>query len=206
LLNLAAALEARSVPYYLRIAGSGPEEAGLRERGDELAALTGRRSIEFLGRVPHSDMAAVWQATDVCLLVSNYEGTSVAMLEAMANGSVPVVTDVSGTKAVVAHGENGFTFPVGANGWRVGGLFTANRLSHPKIPNYVLQNIPRDPGDTYGYNLGVGAGRLDGPTTLFVDIIIEPMRSETAHAGTPGGRQPLRQREGSRSSRLPAAS
>jgi hypothetical protein len=69
--------------------------------------------------------------------------------------------------------------PVGTNGWRVGGLLTANRLSHPKIPNYVLQNIPRDPGDTYGYNLGVGAGRLDGPTSFFVDIIIEPMRSET---------------------------
>ena len=69
--------------------------------------------------------------------------------------------------------------PVGANGWRVGGLLTANRLSHPKIPNYVLQNIPRDPGDTYGYNLGVGAGRSDGPTTFFVDIVIEPMRSET---------------------------
>jgi hypothetical protein len=69
--------------------------------------------------------------------------------------------------------------PVGANGWRVGGLVTANRLSHPKIPNYVLQNVPRDPGDTYGYNLGVGAGRLAGPTTFFVDLVIEPMRSET---------------------------
>ena len=69
--------------------------------------------------------------------------------------------------------------PVGTSGWRIGGLLTANRLSHPKIPNYVLQNIPRDPGDTYGYNLGVGAGRLAGPTTVFVDIVIEPMRSET---------------------------
>jgi hypothetical protein len=69
--------------------------------------------------------------------------------------------------------------PVGTSGWRIGGLVTANRLSHPKIPNYVLQNIPRDPGDTYGYNLGLGAGRLAGPTSFFVDLVIEPMRSET---------------------------
>ena len=69
--------------------------------------------------------------------------------------------------------------PVGTDGWRVGGLLTANRLSHPKIPNYVLQNIPRDPGDTYGYNVGIGAARLAGPSSFFVDLIVEPMRSET---------------------------
>ncbi|HET9011225.1 MAG TPA: hypothetical protein VFN38_05385 [Gemmatimonadaceae bacterium] len=69
--------------------------------------------------------------------------------------------------------------PVGTAGWRVGGLVTANRLSHPKIPNYVLQNIPRDPGTTYGYDLGVGAARIAGGSSFFVDLIVEPMRSET---------------------------
>lgn len=69
--------------------------------------------------------------------------------------------------------------PVGTDGWRVGGLVTANRLAHPKIPNYVLQNVPRDPGTTYGYNLGVGAARVAGPSSFYVDLILEPMTSET---------------------------
>jgi hypothetical protein len=69
--------------------------------------------------------------------------------------------------------------PVGTDGWRLGGLVTANRLSHPKIPNYVLQNIPRDPGTTYGYNVGVGAARMAGPTSFYADLILEPMRADT---------------------------
>lgn len=72
-----------------------------------------------------------------------------------------------------------FYRPVGTDGWRVGGLVTANRLSHPKIPNYVIQNIPRDPGTTYGYDVGVGAARIAGLSSFFVDLIIEPMTSET---------------------------
>jgi hypothetical protein len=69
--------------------------------------------------------------------------------------------------------------PVGTDGWRVGGLVTANRLSHPKIPNYVVQSIPRDPGTTYGYDIGVGAARIAGPSSFFVDLIVQPMTSAT---------------------------
>jgi hypothetical protein len=69
--------------------------------------------------------------------------------------------------------------PVGKSGWRVGGLLTANRLAHPKIPNYVLQNVPRDPGTTYGYDIGIGAARVVGPSSFYVDLIIEPLTSET---------------------------
>lgn len=69
--------------------------------------------------------------------------------------------------------------PVGSDGWRVGGLLTANHLSHPRIPNYTIQDIPRDPGNTYGYNIGVGAARIAGPSSFFIDVIVEPMRSET---------------------------
>lgn len=76
-----------------------------------------------------------------------------------------------------AHTE--YTRPVGNEGWRVGVLGTANVLDHPKIPNYVLQNIPRDPGTTYAFNVGLGAARVAGPLTLGVDVVLEPMRSST---------------------------
>ncbi len=81
------------------------------------------------------------------------------------------------TRIAGLHSE--YTVPFGTRGWRFGALATANRLGHPKIPNYSFQNIPRDPGNTNAYNLGVGLAREAGPLTFAADVIIEPMNSDT---------------------------
>lgn len=69
--------------------------------------------------------------------------------------------------------------PIGENGWRVGGLFTANRKTHPKIPNYELMNIPRDPGHSNAFNLGVGLAKETEKTRFGLDLVYEPAVSET---------------------------
>ncbi|MGQ0538992.1 MAG: hypothetical protein ACT4R6_08620 [Gemmatimonadaceae bacterium] len=69
--------------------------------------------------------------------------------------------------------------PLTANGWRIGWLGTFNRHSHPKIPNYQIQSIPRDPGTTWAYNLGFGLARHVGPASFGIDVIYEPMRAKT---------------------------
>ena len=66
-----------------------------------------------------------------------------------------------------------------APGWRVGAAATVNRKSHPKIPNYSIQNIPRDPGTTWAYEAGFGFSRARGPTTFGIDIVVQPIWSET---------------------------
>lgn len=81
-------------------------------------------------------------------------------------------SNISGVHAEYSH-------PFGANGWRAGWLVTANRQTHPKIPNYQIMNIPRDPGRSDGFNLGVGLGRTRGGTTVGVDVVVEPIRSRT---------------------------
>jgi hypothetical protein len=72
-----------------------------------------------------------------------------------------------------------YSRPVGSEGWHLGWLGTVNRLSHPKIPNYVIQNIPRDPGTTYSFNAGVGIGRSVRGTSFAADLIYEPMFADT---------------------------
>jgi len=72
-----------------------------------------------------------------------------------------------------------YSRPIGSEGWRLGWLGTANRLSHPKIPNYVIQNIPRDPGTTYSFNAGAGIGRSVRGTSFAADLIYEPMFADT---------------------------
>jgi hypothetical protein len=73
----------------------------------------------------------------------------------------------------------GYRRPVGTRGWQVGGLLTTNWKSHPKIPNYEIMNIPRDPGNSWAYNFGVGIARTSGPTVFGVDLIWEPIWSDT---------------------------
>lgn len=72
-----------------------------------------------------------------------------------------------------------YSRPMGSEGWRLGWLGTVNRLSHPKIPNYVIQNIPRDPGTTYSFNGGVGIGRSIRGTSFAGDVIYEPIFADT---------------------------
>ena len=66
-----------------------------------------------------------------------------------------------------------------APGWRVGVSATVNRKSHPKIPNYEIQNIPRDPGTTWAYEAGFGIAWTQGATTFGFDVVLQPIWSET---------------------------
>ncbi|MDH3457509.1 MAG: hypothetical protein OER90_11790, partial [Gemmatimonadota bacterium] len=94
----------------------------------------------------------------------------------------------------------GYVQPIGRHGWRVGGTLTGNWKDHPKIPNYEIMNIPRDPGHSTAFDIGVGVAKVAGPTTFGIDIVYEPGTSDTwaeaeeaigtASGGTipPGGR------------------
>jgi hypothetical protein len=65
------------------------------------------------------------------------------------------------------------------NGWTLGGRINGDWKWHPKIPNYDLMQIPRDPGNSEAYNLGVGLARKRSGYTFGVDFIYEPIWSHT---------------------------
>jgi hypothetical protein len=73
----------------------------------------------------------------------------------------------------------GYQQPIGERGWRLGGVLTGNWKSHPKIPNYEIMNIPRDPGSSAAFNVGVGIAKVVGPTIFGIDIVYEPGTSDT---------------------------
>jgi hypothetical protein len=73
----------------------------------------------------------------------------------------------------------GYVQPIGRHGWRLGGTLTGNWKSHPKIPNYEIMNIPRDPGNSTAFDIGVGVAKVLGPTTFGIDIVYEPGTSDT---------------------------
>ena len=81
------------------------------------------------------------------------------------------------TRTLGAHFE--WDREVGADGWRIGATLTANHKSHPKIPNYDIQRIPRDPGTTWAYEMGFGIGRTRKSTTFGIDLAYQPIWSHT---------------------------
>ncbi len=112
LLNLVEVLQKEQVNFQLRIIGDGRDKEILRRKIDLLDQEIQQR-IKLEGCLSPDQMPDVWQSADIFILVSEYEGTSIAMLEAMAQGCVPVVTRVSGVAAVVQHKMDGFSVPVG---------------------------------------------------------------------------------------------
>jgi hypothetical protein len=68
---------------------------------------------------------------------------------------------------------------------RLGFLLTGNTKAHPKIPNYSIVNIPRDPGNSAMFNMGVGVSNTSGPAIVAAEVIYEPGRSHTWAYGDP---------------------
>ncbi|MEO0406183.1 MAG: glycosyltransferase family 4 protein [Cyanobacteria bacterium P01_A01_bin.135] len=104
-------LAGEGIPVTLTIAGGGPDEADLVAAAEPLVQ---QGLIKFIGIVPHDEMPSLLQDHDVFLMTSAYEGMPNALLEAMGQGCIPVVTDIdSGIPEVVTDGESGFLVPVG---------------------------------------------------------------------------------------------
>jgi glycosyltransferase involved in cell wall biosynthesis len=97
--------------FVFDIIGEGDHFSSLN---DEMHDRFPAGVVRFHQRVPHQEMPNVWKGHDIFLQVSDFEGTSVSMLEAMAYGVVPVVTSASsGIAGVIRPSQNGFVVPVG---------------------------------------------------------------------------------------------
>jgi hypothetical protein len=62
---------------------------------------------------------------------------------------------------------------------RLGFVLAGSTKAHPKIPNYNIVDIPRDPGNSAVFNLGVGLSRAEAGTTMAMEVVFEPGRSHT---------------------------
>lgn len=103
----AAAAECRDDPRLrFLVIGQGPLEPALRELHWSLGL---ERTVMFLGH--HPDPPALVAGADLFTLSSVHEGLPIAMLEAMAMGVPPVVTEVGGVAEVVTDGVDGVLVP-----------------------------------------------------------------------------------------------
>jgi glycosyltransferase involved in cell wall biosynthesis len=98
-----AKLVAKCPRVSVAVVGDGPLEGAMKEH---LAGAGALPRVAFLGR--RDDVPGLLAQSRVFLLTSPDEGMSIALLEAMTVGVVPVVPDVGELGDAVRHGENGF--------------------------------------------------------------------------------------------------
>jgi glycosyltransferase involved in cell wall biosynthesis len=100
-------LRRRNVDVRWTIIGGGPDGERLRAewQSDRVSFLGARSNVETIDRAADHD---------VFVLPTRFEGLPVALMEAMAVGLVPVVSDIpSGVPDLVINGVNGSLAPVG---------------------------------------------------------------------------------------------
>lgn len=63
---------------------------------------------------------------------------------------------------------------------QIGFSALGNWTDMPKLPNYPVAGVPRDPGTIVASNIGVGLSWKAAPTVLFAaDVILEPIKTDT---------------------------
>lgn len=77
------------------------------------AAPNGRERVILIGEKSHVEMEQWFQAADYIISGSHYEGSGVAVCEAMSCGCIPVLTDILSFRMMTADGACGILYPPG---------------------------------------------------------------------------------------------
>ncbi|MFC1510457.1 glycosyltransferase [Candidatus Omnitrophota bacterium] len=137
----------------LLFVGAGRKYAEIVELVDSLEEGIKSR-VKFLGF--QEDVASVLQACDIFVLPSDFEGLSLACLEAMACGLICVVTNSGGPLDIINDGQNGFIVSRSAQGV-LNGLKAVFNLSE-KEWNAISMNARACVADNFDLKNNIQSG------------------------------------------------
>lgn len=171
-----ATLIAGVAPFMARHPGTRLVVAGdgsLRGAHEALASrLLPPGRWRFVG-MQRADELAGWLArADLYLSASRSDSTSLSLLEAMASGSLPVVSDIEGNREWVAEGEGARLFPVGDPAGLAAALERATDAGWAERTRARNRELVEARGDQ--------VRNLDRIETLLIALV------ERARAGRPG--------------------
>jgi glycosyltransferase involved in cell wall biosynthesis len=101
-------LKRRGVGFHATLAGDGPllprVRTWIQEEGLE-------PNVSLVGFVDEERLRALYRESDVYVSTSRSDSTSQSLLEAMAAGLVPIVSDIAGNREWVTHRRQGYLVP-----------------------------------------------------------------------------------------------
>ncbi|MEO6668591.1 MAG: glycosyltransferase family 4 protein [Ferruginibacter sp.] len=72
-----------------------------------------KQSVKLIGKIDHNELAYWYSAADFYISGSHREASSYALLEAIACGCIPIVTEIPSFKKMTSNGKVGYLYPVG---------------------------------------------------------------------------------------------
>jgi glycosyltransferase involved in cell wall biosynthesis len=96
--------------FRVVVVGDGSQRGVLEKLSHELGVS---ETLEFTRAVSEDVMRKLLSEADLYVSCSMSDGTSVSLLEAMATGCLPIVTDLPANREWIDHGTNGLLFSVG---------------------------------------------------------------------------------------------
>jgi glycosyltransferase involved in cell wall biosynthesis len=91
----------------IAVVGSGPEEYNLRELADSLGA-----NVTFFGQLDKNEVTKILLRSKIYLNLSDHEGLSFSLLEAMSCGLPSIVSNIQGNTNVINSGLDGIVVDV----------------------------------------------------------------------------------------------
>jgi glycosyltransferase involved in cell wall biosynthesis len=104
LLHALHVLADRGVSFTCDLAGGGSQRPALEALAAELE-LSGR--VTFHGNLPPDDVERLVGAADVYVSVAGTDGMSISLLEALALGTIPVLSDIAANRPWIKDGISG---------------------------------------------------------------------------------------------------
>ncbi len=110
ILNALTILKEESVNFKMTFAGDGSLLGQTKEyvRNSEL-----NDNVVFINRIENDKLPDVLSQNDIYLSASKWDGTSLSLLEAMASGLFPIVSDINANSAWIENGFNGYLHKAG---------------------------------------------------------------------------------------------
>jgi L-malate glycosyltransferase len=101
------------------------------------------RQIKLLGGLSHTKVLELFRAADIYVSASASDGSSISLLEAMALGVPPIVSDRGGSREWVTHRDDGWLVPFGDADRLASAMIAAAMLKPQQRRRMVRANLRR---------------------------------------------------------------
>ncbi len=100
--------------------------------------------VSLVGKKEHKDLENWYNAADYFIAASHYEGSGIALCEAMACGCIPVVTRIPSFKKMTEHGQYGLLFEPGNAHELFEKLLLLSTLNKNKMHEKILNHFKEE--------------------------------------------------------------
>lgn len=101
-------------------------------------------AVTLIGKVPHEEMQYWFNSADFIIAASHYEGSGIAVCEAMSCGCIPILSGIPSFKKMTGYGKCGLLFEPGDNRSLLQALMQAEVLNSEEEKNKVLQQFKEE--------------------------------------------------------------